>query len=203
MANRPYEASRAEGVSERKIRPPATGSSGTRRALELVVLRGKDVVGVRHLVDEGRAHIGDSPASIARVPARELDRAAPLIAEVTGVRYVLHVPRRTRARVHGADGLGRLLTGPADHELREGDRAVLVLGPVQVRAQIVPIEIISGLGMSVLRWMGLVGALYLVALGICAALAPRDRAHLDEGSVRRAVAAAAAQAGVERGRQVR
>ncbi|WP_063751952.1 hypothetical protein [Sorangium cellulosum] len=192
MAKGPNEASRAEPVSDRRSRPPAASASA-RRALELVAVRGKDVIGVRHLLAEGRAHIGDTPASIARVPSIELDRSAPVIAEVTGARYVLHVPRRTRARVHGADGLGRLLTGPADIELQEGDRAVLVIGAVQIRAQIVPIEIISRLGASGLRWIGLIGALYLVALAICAALAPRDRARLDEGSLRRAVSAAAAQ----------
>jgi hypothetical protein len=189
MAKGPYEASRAAVASDWKVRPPTMGP-GTRRALELVAVRGKDVIGVRHLLEEGRAHIGNAPASIARVPAGELDQAAPVIAEVTGARYVLHVPRRARARVHGADGLGRLLTGPVDVELRDGDRAVLVLGPVQVRAQIVPIEIISRLGTSALRWVALVGALYLAALGICAAIAPRDRAHLDEGALRRAVQAA-------------
>lgn len=171
-------------------------SSTSRRALELVALRGKDVIGVRHLLEEGRMHIGDTPATIARLPVGELDRAAPLIAEVTGARYLLHVPRRTRARVHRTDGLGRLLTGPVDVELQEGDRAVLVFGPVQVRAQIVPIEIISRMGSSALRWIGLVGALYLAALAVCAALAPRDRARLDEGSLRRAVGAAAAAAGM-------
>jgi hypothetical protein len=181
-------------VSDRRPRPPAASAS-TRRALELVAVRGKDVIGVRHLLDEGRAYIGDTPATVARVPSAELDRAAPVIAEVIGARYVLHVPRRTRARVHGADGLGRLLTGPADVELQEGDRAVLVIGPLQVRAQIVPIEIVSRLGASGLRWIGLIGALYLAALAICAALAPRDRARLDEGSIRRAVGAAAAQLG--------
>jgi hypothetical protein len=70
---------------------------------------------------------------------------------------------------------------------------VLVLGPVQIRAQIVPIEIVSRLGASGLRWIGLVGALYLTALAVCAALAPRDRARLDEGSIRRAISEAAAE----------
>ncbi|WP_437864674.1 hypothetical protein [Sorangium sp. So ce363] len=192
MAKGPNEASAAEPIRDRRSRPPAASSSA-RRALELVAVRGKDVLGVRHVLAEGRAHIGDTPASIVRVPSGELDRAAPVIAEVIGARYVLHVPRRTRARLHGADGLARLLTGPADIELQEGDRAVLVIGAVQIRAQIVPIEIISRLGASGLRWIGLIGALYLVALGICAALAPRDRARLDEGSIRRAVGEAAAQ----------
>ncbi|KYF70527.1 hypothetical protein BE11_28400 [Sorangium cellulosum] len=192
MAKGPNEATRADPASDRRSRPPAT-SAAARRALELVAVRGKDVIGVRHMLAEGRAHIGDTPSSIARVPFAELDRAAPVIAEVTGARYVLHVPRRTRARLHGADGLGRLLTGPADIELQEGDRAVLVIGPVQIRAQIVPIEIISRLGASGLRWIGLIGALYIAALAICAVLAPRDRARLDEGSIRRAVSAAAAQ----------
>lgn len=190
MAN---EATWAEASGDRRSRPPSAGAC-TRLALELVALRGKDVIGVRHLLAEGRAHIGDAPGSIARVPAADLDRSAPVIAEVTsGARYVLHVPRRARARVHRADGLARLLTGPTDAELREGDRAVLVLGPIQIRAQIVPIEVVSRLGTSGLRWVGLVGALYITALVVCAALAPRDRARLDEGSIRRAIGEAAAE----------
>jgi hypothetical protein len=158
-----------------------------------VAVRGKDVISVRHLFDAGKAHVGDAPLSLARMPSGELDRAAPVIAEVDGTRYVLHVPRRTRARLHGADGLAHLLMGPTDIELQDGDRAVLVLGPVQVRAQIVPIEIISRLGTSGLMWIGMVGALYLVVLALCAGLAPRERARLDEGALRRVVSAAIEQ----------
>jgi hypothetical protein len=113
-----------------------------------------------------------------------------------------------RGRLHQVDGLGRLLSGPTEVALREGDRAVLVLGAVQVRAQIVPIEIVSrsaafgrrlgfpGAGdsgmASAARWAALVGALYVVALGICATLAPREPAHLEAGALRRAIVAAEA-----------
>jgi hypothetical protein len=171
-----------------------------------VALRGKDVIGVRHVLD-GRAYIGSGPDVVARVVVDGAGEA-PLIAEVTGDRFVVRVPPRMRARMHGVDGLGRLLTGPAEIPLREGDRAVLVLGAVQVRAQIVPIEILSrsaalgqGLGLErprgsglsgAARWIGLVGAMYAAALGLCAALAPRDPAHLEEGALQRVIAAAEA-----------
>ncbi|WP_437677718.1 hypothetical protein [Sorangium sp. So ce131] len=190
MAKAPREVSRAEPAGDRRSWPPAATAS-TRRALELVAVRGKDVIGVRHMLADGRTHIGDAPASIARVPWGDLDRSAPMIAEVSGGRHVLHVPRRARARVHGADGLGRLLTGPAEIVLNEGDRAVLVMGPVHVRAQIVPIEVVSRLSTSSLRWIGLIGALYLVALAVCAAIAPRDTGGLEE-AIPRALDAAAA-----------
>jgi hypothetical protein len=180
-----------------------------RQALELVALRGKDVLGVRHILD-GRAHVGSGPDAIARMAPSELGGGAPVIAEVAGGRFLLRVPPRARARLHGADGLGRLLTGPTELSLREGDRAVLVLGPVQIRAQIVPIEIVNrGGGLTprwaggrasgsevpgLARWICLVGALYAMALAICAALAPRERVMLEPGAIGKAAAAAQAAA---------
>ncbi|MCC6554828.1 MAG: hypothetical protein IT372_17780 [Polyangiaceae bacterium] len=173
-----------------------------------MALRGRDVIGVRHVLD-GRAYLGGAFDGVTRAIAAVPGGDAPAIAEVTGERFVLRVPPRARARMHGVDGLGRLLCGPAEITLREGDRAVLVIGSVQVRAQIVPVEITSraaalgqrlGLGaghsggLGVARWIGLLGALYVAALALCATLAPRDRARLEAGAIARAAAAAEAAA---------
>ncbi|AKT37703.1 uncharacterized protein CMC5_018450 [Chondromyces crocatus] len=171
------------------------------RALELVALRGRDVVGVRHILD-GRAHVGADPAAVAHAVRGDL------IAEVVGDRFTIFVPAGTRARLHQADGLARLLTGPVEVSLLEGDRAVLVLGEIQIRAQIVPVEVVSrdtttssrwgrskGAGPTgVARWVGLVGAIYAVALTVCALFATPERVLLQQGVVGRAVSTAAAAA---------
>lgn len=181
-----------QGVRSR----PARGTA-TQRALELVALRGRDVIGVRHVLD-GRAHVGSDPSAIARVPVGEV------IAEVEGERFALLVPAGARGRLHQADGLARLLTGPTQVLLHEGDRAVLVLGSIQIRAQIVPVEIMARSGAlgprwsprpgadapGLLRWVALVGALYAAALAICVVFAPRDRERLETG-IARAVSAQA------------
>lgn len=177
---------------------PARGAA-TQRALELVALRGRDVIGVRHVLD-GRAHVGSDPSAIARVPTGDV------IAEVEGERFSLLVPAGARARLHHADGLARLLTGPTQASLHEGDRAVLVLGSIQIRAQIVQVEIMarsgsfaprwssrpSADGPGLLRWVGLVGALYATALAICVVFAPRDRERLETGIARVIAAQASA-----------
>ena len=192
---------RPEVSGERGERGELVKGAATQQALELVALRGRDVIGVRHILD-GQAHVGTDPASIARVVKGDV------VAEVTGDRYALKVPAGARARVHQADGLARLLTGPTEVCLGERDRAVLVLGAIQIRAQIVPVEIVSKAGVfsprwaraassdvpGLARWIGLVGALYAVALVICVLLAPRESAQLESGAVRKAVAAAQATA---------
>lgn len=184
-----------------KRRP--TAGAPTRQALELVAMRGKDVLGVRHLLD-GRAYVGSGSDAVARIPTADLGGGSPMIAEVVGDCHVLRVPAGARARLHEGNGLARLLAGPCEVVLDEKDRAVVVLGSVQVRAQIVAVEIVprvsgfiprwgSGRATSdspgLARWIGLVGALYAAALAICVVLAPRDRAHLEEGAIRRAAAA--------------
>lgn len=208
------EAARgAGGALGERARPPPISR---RLALELVALRGKDVIGVRHLLD-GRAYLGSASGVAGRVLVGEAEVATrgvaavtggelPEIAEASAEGFVVRVPPRIRARLHEVDGLGRLLFGPVKVVLREGDRAVLVLGAIQVRAQIVPIEIVSrtaALGRTLgllsgragmARWVALVGALYVAALAICAALAPRDPARLEADAVRRVVTTAAAAA---------
>ena len=68
-------------------------------------------------------------------------RGAPMIlGEVTTEGFLVHVPPSARARMHGADGLGRLVMGPETLALREGDKTVVVLGAVQIRARVVPVE---------------------------------------------------------------
>lgn len=189
-------------------RSPETGT-GKAQALELVVMRGKDVVGVRHILD-GRAHVGVDAQAIAKVPAARSE----VIAEVVGGRFTLFVPAGTRARLHQADGLARLLRGPAEVTLVKGDRAVLVLGTLQIRAQIVPVEVAprtapvaslsaraGGAGRmgerrapGMLSWVAMAGTLYAAALAICVIFAPRERLQLDAGTVGRAVTAATATA---------
>lgn len=183
-----------QGVWQR----PARGAA-SQRALELVALRGQDVIGVRHVLD-GRAHVGSDPSAIARVPKGEA------IAEVEGDRFALLVPAGARGRLHQADGLARLLTGPTQVLLHEGDRAVLVLGSIQIRAQIVSVELMARSGTfgqrwssrpstdgpGLLRWVGLVGALYATALAICVVFAPRDRERLETGIARAMAAHASA-----------
>src|SRR5215468_10665320 len=93
------------------------GSGATRRprgrlALELVAMRGKDVIGVRHLHEGGSAWVGNTAETIARVPLREYGGHAIVVGEVRSGTYAVEVPTRARARVHGADGIPRLLVGP-------------------------------------------------------------------------------------------
>ena len=63
--------------------------------------------------------------------------------------------------------------------LGEGDRTVVIVGGVQLRAQVVSIEtfaraLTAGAGSA--RWLVVIGALYVAALAICAALAPNQAA---------------------------
>jgi hypothetical protein len=139
----------------------------TRLALELVALRGKDVIGVRHLRDGGSAWVGNVGDALARIPTRDLGGHPFLVGEVRGGAYVLHLPLRARARLHGTDGIPRLMTGPHRIELHDGDRAVLVLGGVQIRAQLVPLE--AGpraleTGMTVGVWAAAIGLVYAALL---------------------------------------
>jgi hypothetical protein len=146
-------------------------------ALELVAVRGKDVVGVRHLVDGGRAWVGPVADALARVPARDLGGHPYLVGEVRGGTYALSIPPRARARLHGADGIPRLMIGPHRIDLRRGERAVLVLGAVQIRAQLVPY---AGVGNPALRlagavvaWVGVIGLVYAAGMALATLLADR------------------------------
>ena len=63
----------SEPVGSVPVKQPTaeSGGSGARRprgrlALELVAMRGKDVVGVRHLLDGGTAWVGNAAETMAR-----------------------------------------------------------------------------------------------------------------------------------------
>jgi hypothetical protein len=146
-------------------------------ALELVAMRGKDVVGVRHLVDGGRAWVGPVADALARVPARDLGGHPYLVGEVRGGAFALSIPPRARARLHGADGIPRLMIGPHRIDLRRGDRAVLVLGGVQIRAQLVPYAAAGSpalkLAGTVVAWLGVIGLVYAAGMALAALLADR------------------------------
>ena len=77
------------------------------------------------------------------------------------------------------------MTGPVALEVEDGDSAVVVLGAVQIRARVVPVET-SGRARArsagdTWRWIGLTGALYVAALAVCALLAPERAALLERG----------------------
>ncbi|TKC94131.1 hypothetical protein E8A74_48740 [Polyangium fumosum] len=170
-------------------------ADGAHKALELVALRGTEVLGVRHVLDGGVCWIGQAPESIARIPMTEYGGHPVAVAEVKEGQFVLHVPPHARGRTHGKDGLGRLVTGPVSFEVDEGDRAVIVLGPVQIRARLVAIEA-SGkervrIPNETRRLLTVMGALYVTALALCAAIAPARPERLANGAVRRAIATVA------------
>jgi hypothetical protein len=145
-----------------------------RLALELLAMRGKDVVGARHLHDGGTAWIGNTADTLARVSMREHGGQPLIVGDVRAGTYAVHVPPRARARVHRADGVPRLLMGPARVELREGERAVLVLGAFQIRAQVVPFEVPAprfSVTTGAVVWMAVLGALYAAAIAFSAVVA--------------------------------
>jgi hypothetical protein len=173
--------------AETEVKGSGKGPRG-RLALELVALRGKDVIGVRHLVDGGSAWVGDAAHALARVPARELGGPSLLVGEVRAGTYAVEVPPRARARMHGSDGIPRILVGPRRLELREGERAVVVLGAVQIRAQVVPFEAAPGtfkLPTGLAAWLALAALLYAGALAFATAMAPPTPPRLERGALRR------------------
>ncbi|MFT3768521.1 MAG: hypothetical protein QM820_24000 [Minicystis sp.] len=179
-------------VSVKHAEVESTSGSGRRPrgrlALELVAMRGKDVIGVRHLRDGGTAWVGSVSDAIARVPSRDLGGHPFLVGEVRSGTYVLHLPARARARMHGLDGIPRLMVGPHRMELREGERAVLVLGPVQIRAQLVPFDTApSGFKVSATIgvWVAAIGLVYAAALAISAALAQPSPPRVEPGAMHR------------------
>ncbi len=167
-----------------------------RLALELVALRGKDVVGVRHLLEGGKAWVGDTSEALVRLPsARALTRqiglddppdsappSAPmLVGESKEGQHALHVPPRARARVQRVDGLWRLLVGPCLVPLGEGEKAVLVLGPIQIRARLVNVPISARSFRkvaAVIGWLAFLAAVYAAVVSACAALTP-SQAHVE------------------------
>lgn len=150
----------------------ATGKKPSGRlGLELVALRGKDVIGVRHLVN-GAAWVGMVTHSLARISTTDFGGLPLMVGQVQGAIFTVHVPPRARARVHGADGIPRLLVGPYRVELREGERAVLVLGPVQIRAQVMPFDAAAGRRGTIAAACAGVLALVCLALLVAPALFP-------------------------------
>jgi len=157
-----------------------------RKALELIASRGREVIGVRHLVQGGTARIGDVREALARVPMNEVGGRALVVGEVTQSEYLLHVPPRARARWHSRGAIPRLLVGPETIALAPGDRAVLVLGQLQVRARIVDIEALSTgprWGSGIAGWIVFVAAVYLAALTVCAVVAPPQVPRLPRGAL--------------------
>ncbi|APR80968.1 Hypothetical protein A7982_06315 [Minicystis rosea] len=149
-------------------------------------MRGKDVVGVRHLRDGGTAWVGSVGDAIARIPSRELGGHPFLVGEVRSGTYVLHLPNRARARLHGSDGIPRLMIGPHRMELREGERAVLVLGPVQIRAQLVPFDTAPSALKTSTRigmWVAAIGLIYAASLAVSAAFSQPPPVNVDPASV--------------------
>jgi hypothetical protein len=161
------------------------------RALEIVATRGRDVIGVRHLLEGGACWVGPAQSSIANVPMTDFGGSPSMVAEVVDGQCRVHVPPRARARAHGTDGLGRLLMGPVDLDISEGDRAVVVLGSVQIRARVINIEASGKVEpyhhRDALKWVLAVATLYFVVLGICALVAPEKPRQLESGALQRAV----------------
>lgn len=159
----------------------------TRPALELVAVRGRDVLGVRHLLEGGTAWVGNVTDTLARIQLKEFGGQPLLIGEVTSGEHSVYVPPRARARMHKRGDLPRLLAGPDRISLHEGERAVVVLGPIQIRAQIVRVALsptraaFSGAA----GWIALAAGGYLIALGIFAAMAPPPPPTLEHGVLQR------------------
>lgn len=161
----------------------------TRKVLELVAMRGKEVVGVRHLLEGGTAWVGNANDAIARLSMKEFGGHPLIVGEVTSKEFAIYVPPRARARLHGDDGVPRILVGPDKITLKEGERAVLVLGPIQIRAQIVSVDMFSNalpMPAGAAGWIAFVAAVYIAALAICAALTPPTSNQVDGAGMERA-----------------
>ena len=85
-----------EMSAERKVSRPGEGAHA-KKALELVAMRGREVIGVRHLLVGGTAWIGDVREALARVPTHEIGGKPMVVSAVTRDEYLLYVPARARA----------------------------------------------------------------------------------------------------------
>jgi len=191
MAKESFRASRAEGslgIGE----DDARAAEQAPWALEIVAVSGAEVLGVRHVLDGGVCWVGQHPESVARIPMGDYGGRPALLAEVEDGRFYLHVPPNARGRMHGADGIGRLSMGPTSLEIGEGDRAVLLMGPVQIRARLVVVTASGGpevrIPSEARRWLAVMAALYVMALALCAIVSPTRILRLREGGIRRAAA---------------
>jgi hypothetical protein len=164
----------------------------------MVATRGHDVIGVRHLLDGGTCWVGTAQSSIANVSMREFGGHPSMLAEVVDGRCIVHVPPNARARMHGADDLWRLFIGPVDLIVADGERAVVVLGCVQIRTKVIRIERAGSAEhhrrRDALKWLLAMAALYCLVLGIFALAAPEKPRRLESGALQRAVAATLEQA---------
>jgi hypothetical protein len=170
----------------------------TRRALELVAMRGGDVIGVRHVLDGARAMLGQGSEALAPVGVDAAGATSFTVGEVNGDEFVVHVPDRARVRSGVPSGLARLGTGPTTLVLAVDQRAVVVLrSGIQIRARIVEVDIRPGSQPKrspSVRWLVAVGALYVGALALCAVMVPDHRAAMEEGSLQRVVQSVTSQA---------
>lgn len=179
----------AHASAEQSAQPDSNGKkTETRQALELVAVRGRDVLGVRHLLEGGTAWVGNVSDALARIQLKEFGGQPLLVGEVTSGEHTIYIPAHARARMHKRGDLPRLLAGPYRISLVEGERAVLVLGPVQIRAQVVRVAYSSTRAAlaGAAGWIALAAASYLTVLGICAALAPPPSLTLERGALQRA-----------------
>ncbi|HVY46784.1 MAG TPA: hypothetical protein VHB21_12945 [Minicystis sp.] len=186
-----------EAEERAEDKPTTPEPVAARRALELVTTRGRDVIGVRHVLEGGTAYVGSVSDSVARVPMTDYGGRPMAFAEATARRAVVHVPPRARARIHGEGRLPRLAVGPVDVEIGEGDKVVVVLGGLHVRARLVSVESFAqarGISRAALAWIAVLGVLYLTALGVATALAPAP-VRLDHALQRAATHATASVAG--------
>lgn len=178
--------------------------NGSVRALEIVVIRGRDVISVRHLLEGSDCWVGPAQSSIINVPMIDYGGRPSMIAEVLDGCCKVHVPPRARARTHDRDGLDHLLMGPVDLDINEGERAVIVLGAIQIRARVVQIETARKVETfqrrDAWKWMFFAATLYVLVLGVCALLAQDKPKHLENGAMQRAVSATLERA-AEKARQ--
>src|SRR5262249_46888645 len=69
------DAPATDAVADAPAGDRRTSRIETKSALELVAMRGRDVIGVRHLMEGGRALLGSGPEAIARMSTKELGGA--------------------------------------------------------------------------------------------------------------------------------
>lgn len=178
----------AHASTEQSAQPGKKGHEAqTRPALELVAVRGRDVLGVRHLLEGGTAWVGNVTDTLARIQLKEFGGQPLLVGEVTSGDHAVYVPPRARARMHKHGDLPRLLAGPDRILLQEGERAVLVLGPIQIRAQVVRVALSPPRAAfpGAAGWIAIAAGAYLIALGIFAAMAPPPSLTLERGVLQR------------------
>jgi hypothetical protein len=88
--------------------------------------------------------------------------------------------------------------GPMDLALSEGERAVVVLGAVQIRARVIQIERAGKIEpyrrRDALKWLLGAMAVYFLVFGVCAMVIPDKPRSLEPGAMQRAVAATLEQA---------